>query len=450
MTNQFAHGYALLIAVDDNQMPGYALPAVAKDVAAVEAVLVHPGRCAYPPDQVRVLRGAKATKQGILDGLSWLEERLRLDESGNTTAVIYFTGHGARNPQDNSYYILPFDFGLPAEDRAIAASDLATAVDIVRPQRLLMILDCCHAAGLGIKGDDPLMEQGFQHAAAPADSAAISALARGKGRAILSSSSGDEQSYIRRDRKMSVFTYHLVEALSGQANSANETPQLLVSDVMGYVTRTVPATTMSEYGLPQTPYFQMSGENFPVALLMGGAGLAKGQKPPAPETLTYWPPAQPEAVERPSVAVAGSVHTGGGHFVGGNQFVQGNVIQGSQYNLSGNFSGALVNIESRLEDVSQRIAGAPGESMAGRAELLQLVANLQAELEQLPPEDRQLAEGLLSRLRSLATELDRGDREMIMILGESLVRAAEVFEPEHANIPILTDQIVAAVTQFAR
>lgn len=448
MTNQFASGYALLIAVDENQMPGYALPAVAKDAAALQAVLVHPERCAYPEEHVRVLRGAAASRDGILDGLSWLEERLRLHEGGETTAIVYYTGHGARNTADDSYYILPYDFGLPAEEKAIAASDLATAVSIIRPQRLLVILDCCHAAGLGIKGDDPLEERGLRHAAAPADSESISALALGRGRAVLSSSTGEEQSYVRKDRSMSVFTYHLIEALSGHGTAVSGATEVLVSDVMGYVTRTVPQTTMNDYGLPQTPYFQMSGENFPVALLLGGEGLAKGRPAPAPETLAYWPPMP--AQQPAGLAIAGAVHTGGGDFVGGSKTVGGDVISGNQYNLSGNFTGSILNIDAQMSGIIQRVDGAPGAEMAGRAELLQLVASLQAALEQLPPGERERADGLLHRLTGLMTELDRGDREMILLLGESLLRAAEPFEALGATIPDLVDKIVATARQFAR
>ncbi len=448
MTNQFTNGYALLIAVDENQMPGYALPAVAKDAAALHAVLVHPERCAYPEENVRVLRGAAASRDGILNGLSWLEERLRLHEGGDTTAIVYYTGHGARNTADDSYYILPYDFGLPAAERAIPAADIVTAVSIIRPQRLLVVLDCCHAAGLGIKGDDPLEEQGLRHAAAPADSESISALALGRGRAVLSSSTGEEQSYVRMDRTMSVFTYHLVEALSGHGAPVNGATDVLVSDVMGYVSRTVPQTTMNDYGLSQTPYFQMSGENFPVALLLGGEGLAKGRPAPTPETLTYWPPVQ--AAQPAGLAIAGDVHTGGGDFIGGSKTIGGDVISGSQYNLSGTFTDSILNIDAQMNGITQRIEGAPGKSMAGRAEMLQLVASLQAALEQLPPGEREQADGLLHRLTGLMTELDRGDREMITLLGESLLRTAEPFEVLGTTIPDLVDKIVAAARQFAR
>jgi hypothetical protein len=68
----FDHGYALIVGVDANQIPRLALPAVAKDVQAVYDVLVHPERCAYNPDNVRLLKGADSTRENILDGLYWL------------------------------------------------------------------------------------------------------------------------------------------------------------------------------------------------------------------------------------------------------------------------------------------------------------------------------------------------------------------------------------------
>lgn len=42
MTDQFSHGYALIIGVDQNSVPAWALPAVARDVEALRAVLIHP------------------------------------------------------------------------------------------------------------------------------------------------------------------------------------------------------------------------------------------------------------------------------------------------------------------------------------------------------------------------------------------------------------------------
>jgi hypothetical protein len=85
MTDQFEVGYALLIGIDENAVPKLALPDVAKDIAALQSVLIHPERCAYPPDNVKVITGHQATCQGIQDGLAWIYDKLQADSSGNTT-----------------------------------------------------------------------------------------------------------------------------------------------------------------------------------------------------------------------------------------------------------------------------------------------------------------------------------------------------------------------------
>src|SRR5687767_8329878 len=97
MTTQFVNGYTLLIGVNENNVARWSLPDVTKDIDALNQILTDPERCGYPPDNVNVITGKRATRQGILDGLVWLQERLNADSSGNATAVIYYSGHGWRD-----------------------------------------------------------------------------------------------------------------------------------------------------------------------------------------------------------------------------------------------------------------------------------------------------------------------------------------------------------------
>lgn len=106
-------------------------------------------------------------------------------------------------------------------------------------------------------------------------------LMQGSGRAVLSSSTSEQSSYIRRDGKMSIFTYHLIAALIGHAQPQEGATEVLVSDVISYVWRRVPANAKADYNAEQTPDYQVSG-NFPIALLLGGKGLSNDQPPPDP------------------------------------------------------------------------------------------------------------------------------------------------------------------------
>jgi hypothetical protein len=110
----------------------------------------------------------------------------------------------------------------------------------------------------------------------------IGILSRGRGRAVLNSCTSEQLSYIRRDGKMSIFSYHLIEALTGHAQPQVGAAEVLVSDVMGHVSRRVPESVRSQWGKKQDPEYQISGSNFSIAMLLGGKGLSQEQTAPSP------------------------------------------------------------------------------------------------------------------------------------------------------------------------
>jgi len=440
MADQFSNAYALLIAVNDNLIPQYALPTVARDAEALRDVLVHPERCAYPADNVRLLLGADASRDGIRGGLAWLKERVAADGSGNATAVVFYSGHGAVNNDDNSYYLLPYDLRSPITESLLRAGDMAAAIEQVQPRRLLVVLDCCHAGGMNIKGDDLFSAEGLRKSAAPAETRPIAALSQGQGRAVLSSSSAAESSYVRSDRKMSIFTYHVVEALTGHAQAEGAT-EVLVSDIMGHVSRAVPASAQAEYGASQTPVYQTSGENFPVALLLGGKGISKGMALPDP--VAPLPPGGPVISTGGGAYFAGPVSAGGDVGIG-QKTTGGDEIRGSKYVMSGNFQGAVLNIESQLTNVTQSIMAAPlgGEQ---RADLNSLAAALEAELQRVPAERAREAEAVAGRLAKVTAAVAEGDGELADIGGRALERAADALGDVRPGLPAAARQITAAV-----
>ena len=154
MSDMFEHGYALIIGVDANQIPRLALPAVAKEVQAIYDVLVHPQRCAYKPENVKLLKGEQSTRDNILEELYWLQGKLKEDAAA--TAVIYYSGHGMVDKATEQYYLIPYNISELSRIRqfALKAEDLTAEISAMRAKRLLAILDCCHAAGMDVKDVD--------------------------------------------------------------------------------------------------------------------------------------------------------------------------------------------------------------------------------------------------------------------------------------------------------
>lgn len=292
MSDQFSHGYALIIGVDQNSVSNWALPAVARDVEALRDILIHPQRCAYAEAHVKLIRGTEATRSNILDGFDWLQACLAQDPAA--TAVIYYSGHGWRDEQTQppQYYFIPYDVRRDRlRSSALRAAELAEAIDALQPARLLVILDCCHAGGMGVKD----LATSYTPAAAPLDiispqgallakaldNGGLAQLSQGEGRAVLTSSRAEQPSYMSNKTQMSIFTYHLIAALTGSAQPSAGAQEVLVSDLLSYVYRHVPATAQQELGVDQQPDGRLSG-NFAVALLLGGKGLTASMPPPSP------------------------------------------------------------------------------------------------------------------------------------------------------------------------
>ena len=293
----------MLAGVSENAVPKWALLDVAKDLRAIAGVLSHPELCGYQAANIRTLEGREATRQSLLDGLEWLRGCIKQDE--NATVVVFYSGHGFRDTstQAAEYYLVPYDAkanersGDPLVSSLLRASDFADAVLALAPRRLLVILDCCHAAGLDVKDLTPRTSNyvssaipdglfaGGEKTLSAGQSGPLDTLSQGYGRAILTSSQAEQVSYLRADGAMSIFTYHLIEALTGHAQPMEGAKEVLTSDLVSHVQRRVRESSLGEgHTTPQEPHSLLTG-SFPVALVLGGRGIKKGELAPSPLTI---------------------------------------------------------------------------------------------------------------------------------------------------------------------
>jgi hypothetical protein len=182
-------------------------------------------------------------------------------------------------------------------------------------------------------------------------------------------------------------------------------------------------------------------------------------------TNVTWPDA-PARLELPAGAAEeggatvfqiGTLNTGGGGFFAapvsaggdlqaGRKDVGGDEIKGSKYVMSGDFRGVVLNIESRLDNVTQTLGALPNAAPDQRQELARLVGELKAALAQVPPEAVGDATNLTKRVEALAEEAagDAPDPEYVRDLGESLKRAAGKL-PGIATLVAAIVELVAAI-----
>ncbi|WP_438020353.1 caspase family protein [Sorangium sp. So ce315] len=265
MSAAFSSGYALLVGV------GGDLPVTARDAEDLAALLRDPDRAGYPDDQVDVLTGAQATRAGILAALDRLAERTLGDPEA--TAIVYYSGHGGRFGPSAAmarYYLLPHGWDEARRDETgVSGDELTARIRAIPARRLLVLLDCCHAAGL------PRPKDGASAAAfAKTGLPAIDGLRSGAGQMVLTSCRGDERSYIRQGAANSVFTACLLEALQGSAPSYLGFAWAL--DVVSYLLREVPGRAPA----PQHPVLSWADRTESFTLCRVPA--AKGAAAPAP------------------------------------------------------------------------------------------------------------------------------------------------------------------------
>lgn len=256
--SQFTQGHAVVIGV------GGDLSGTAEDARGIADILKDQTRCAYPPKQVHLLTAAAATRHAILDTLAVLAKQT----SGDATLVIYFSGHGyeVSHKYGRDYFLLPHGYDTDnLRDTAVSGTELQAALAAIPRQKLLLLLDCCHAAGIPLpKGPDA------QFAKAPFPASAPEQLAQGAGNVLIASSQANEKS-VTGD-PYSAFTLALVEGLTGSGISQQD-GFVRVADLAMYTGRTVPAHTYER----QHPVLHFSkADNFAVAYYAGGAIQPKG------------------------------------------------------------------------------------------------------------------------------------------------------------------------------
>ena len=255
---KFTQGHALLVGV------GADLANTIDDAQEMFNILTDEERCAYPPGQVQLLTGEKATRADVLAGL----DRLAQSATAESTVIVYFSGHGyqVKTLAGRAHFLMPYGYSVAdLSETAISGQEFAQKLGAIPAQKLLLLLDCCHAGGL-----DPANVHGATLAKAPLPPEATAVLAQGSGQVTIASSRADELSYA--GKPCSAFTLALLEALCGDGASVQD-GKVRVADVAVYTGGKVPQRT----GDRQHPILNYEqADNFVVAFHSGGEVQAKG------------------------------------------------------------------------------------------------------------------------------------------------------------------------------
>ena len=252
----FGAGHALLVGA------GADLPNTILDAQGLAELLRDPARCAYPSEQVTLLTGPQATRDAILAALRTLSKTV----NKQATILIYFSGHGYQvsTAGKTAYYLMPYGYDiLRLEQTAVSGAELTAGLRALPAQKLLLLLDCCHAGGLEPKAP------GLTLTKAPLPSEALALLSEGRGRVVIASSQANELSYA--GQPYSAFTRAVIEALCG-TGSARQDGYVRVADLALHARQVVPQRTKDR----QHPILHFEqADNFALAYYAAGATQPK-------------------------------------------------------------------------------------------------------------------------------------------------------------------------------
>ncbi|MBL7198558.1 MAG: caspase family protein [Anaerolineae bacterium] len=303
-------GHALIVGV------GGDLPNTTRDAEGLADILKDPSRCAYPPGHVRLLSGEGATRDAVLSALDTLAQTAEPESA----AIVYFSGHGYRvaSPTGEFFYMLPYGYDLRRlYQTAISGAEFTARLRAIPARKLLVLLDCCHAGGVGEETEAP----GLELAKSPLPPEARDLLAEGSGRVLIASSRNNELSFA--GRPYSAFTLALIEALSG-TGAARQDGYVRVADLALHARQVVPGRTRDR----QHPILHFEqADNFVLAYYAGGETQAKGV-PFAGE---------PEIEPEPGAWTALDQ--------------RGQTVHGPQVNVAGTFEGPVTVTQSEKTDM---------------------------------------------------------------------------------------------------
>ena len=123
---------------------------------------------------------------------------------------------------------------------------------------------------------------------------------------------------------------------------------------------------------------------------------------------------------------------------------------GDQFNLTGDFRGAIVNLKSTLRNVHQTAGQIPGGDEDTRKQLQELIARLSSELEKAPAEKKDAVEAVAETAKALVEQAktEKPNKTLLQISGEGLKQAAKNIADVLPAVATIAVQIVAAVAKL--
>ncbi|MBL4704746.1 MAG: caspase family protein [Flavobacteriales bacterium] len=185
--------------------------------------------------------------------------------------VLYYAGHGVMSigsiedgeEKSGDFYLVTHDvtnlFGDTQMliDRAVSAKELMDYSRLISAQKQLFVIDACQSGGA---------LTAFASRGAPREKA-LAQLARSTGTFFLTASQDAQYANEVGDLKHGIFTYSILEVLTGKHSAYASDHKITVNEIKSYVENRVPELSKQYHGTEQYPTSYSFGQDFPLTVV---------------------------------------------------------------------------------------------------------------------------------------------------------------------------------------
>lgn len=206
------------------------------------------------PDIKLLTVPAETTRDAVLQALKTFVSSVGPDD----LFIFYVASHGFVD--NGEYYLITSNVGSVSTDHlksdAVNKGELTALIANIAATKKLMVIDTCHAEGLGNALQAGLLTRGLD------DATALKILSRSVGTTVLAASTST-QSAMEGYQDHGLFTYVVADGLRGAAD-VEQSGFVSTLGLAHYVDRQVPELAEREFNQAQYPVIETNGQAFPL------------------------------------------------------------------------------------------------------------------------------------------------------------------------------------------
>jgi ankyrin repeat protein len=263
--------YVVAVGINDYVNPQYRLNYAVNDAEAFAANLKAGSASLYGKVENHLIVNGNATKENIAKTIAQVQAKAKPWD----VFVFYYAGHGiAINENGNTqFYLVSADVtNIFSSDQlkslAISNSELLAYSRDIPSDKQFIVIDACNSGAAANM---------LSYRSGPEEQRALAVLARSTGTHFLFASTADQLAKEIPQIGHGVFTYAILQAMSGGDGYFKSDAGVSVKDISNYTERKVPdiSQTYIPGGVPQYPTAYSYGQDFPLVLASQAPGIKK-------------------------------------------------------------------------------------------------------------------------------------------------------------------------------